>query len=91
MRDPDKSFGPHNVLVIRPGDTCWIGKEIKGKVVGVSMRAAGMGEMSIQYHVSWWSGNDRKTEWLEEHEVEANSPNGPFMRIGFAAAGNGNH
>jgi len=88
MRDPDKSFGPHNVLVIRPGDECWIGNEIKAKVVQVILKAAGMGEVSVSYQVAWWSGNERKCEWLEEHECELISPNGPFMRIGFACAKN---
>lgn len=86
MRDPDKCHGAHNVLVIRPGDECFIGDAISATVNQVCVRNGNGGEMGIQYQVAWWSGNDRKCEWLEEHEVKSISPNGPFMQIGFQAA-----
>lgn len=74
------------ILIIRPGDDCWVGSRkdaIPGKVVEVSIKAATGCEFSIQFRVIWWDGRTRKSEWLEDIEVEPISPNGPFQPVGF--------
>lgn len=72
----------HTLLVIFPGDDCWIGGdkgEIPAKVLEVNI-----GPMrKVMFRVVWWDGNARKVEWLEDLEVKPISPNGPFMPIGF--------
>ena len=32
------------------------------------------GSVRAQYKVSWWSGHERKAEWLESHEVRSAGP-----------------
>jgi len=76
----------HLLPVIPPGSDCWVGgdkKEVSGKVLQVIVGH----NRAVQYQVTWWSGNDRKCEWLHDCEVQSISPNGPFLPIGFARNG----
>ena len=78
-----------SILIIRPGDDCWVGTKkdsIPGKVCEVSIKPATGGEFCVMFRVTWWDGRNRKTEWLEDLEVEPISPNGPFQDIGFREA-----
>ena len=66
------------IEVIPPGAIVLVGKEIAGRVVQVCIQK----NKSVQYQVSWFDGNDRKLQWLEDFEVM------PFkeedkMKIGF--------
>jgi hypothetical protein len=68
--------------VIAPESQVLIGPdhEIVATVIDVSIRSGGL----VQYRVIWWSGNERKNEWLEACEV---FPGGSatVQRIGFAS------
>lgn len=87
MHNPDGTFGKHPILVIAPGDSCWL-DSVEAKVVQVCVRPGNSGEYGVQYQVSWWDGNNRKCEWVEEFETKPISPNGPFLQIGFSAGRN---
>lgn len=80
---PRKTYGAC-VSAIAPGDACWIG-EIECVVNQVCVRDGGPSGYSVQYQVVWWSGRERRCEWVDEHEVKPISPNGPFLKIGFSA------
>ena len=56
---------------IKPGTKVWLGpkQEIEATVLEVIIKGDGY----MQYRLAWWSGNDRKTEWLEESEISTAS------------------
>jgi len=56
---------------IGPGD-----ETITGTVIQIAIAEHG----KVQYQISWWSGRERKTEWLEAFEVVAGQPS---VKIGF--------
>ncbi len=64
--------------VISPGTRVHIGpkREIEATVVEVAIKAG------PQYRVTWWSGNDRKSEWLEPSEVFTDEKK-VTIRLGF--------
>jgi hypothetical protein len=68
--------------VIAPESRVRIGpdKEISGTVIDVSVRSGGV----VQYRVIWWSGNERRNEWLEACEVHQEE-SATVQRIGFAS------
>lgn len=65
--------------VIPIGASVTIGGVIPAKVLGVSI---GNGN-AIEYRCVWWSGSERKTEWLQACEVDSESQT---MPIGFIGA-----
>lgn len=52
-------------------------RDIEGTVIDVGVRSG-----VVQYRVAWWSGRERKTEWLEACEVHCADDAG-VLRIGF--------
>lgn len=49
-------------------------------ITGINIRANEV----VMYECSWWSGNDRKLEWLNSYEVEAvDEYNAGKIKIGF--------
>lgn len=61
-----------------------IGSKVKigGGIAGVVTRISITSRTKVLYEVAWWDGRTRKSEWLEEFEVEALDP-GDNMKIGF--------
>ena len=76
MMPEQKKF--REVLVYQPGSEVNLGKDLKGTVSQVSIAGQGL----IRYEVVWWSGNERKCEWLEAHEIVATA-GGSLVGIGF--------
>jgi len=68
------------LLVYRPGAEVKIaGHEVSAVVTQVMISDGG----GIQYQVSWWDGNTRKSEWLYNCEVCSLSSVDPLLRVGF--------
>jgi hypothetical protein len=63
--------------IIRPGATVTIGDEIEALVTQVCIRECD----HVSYQCVWWDGNNRKTQWLEECEVDAHQVS--HAMIGF--------
>jgi len=79
------SIAPSELFVFQIGTTVSFGNasdNITGIVIGVSIGES----FQIQYQVAWWSGRERKTEWLTEREVAAAVL--PALKIGFLSAKN---
>lgn len=66
------------LLVYRPGSEVNLGKDLKGIVSQVNIAGQGL----VRYEVAWWDGNDRKTAWLEAHEI-VSAPAASALRVGF--------
>ena len=66
------------LIVYRPGSEVDLGQGLKGTINQAAVAARG----HVRYEVVWWIGNDRKCEWLEEHEI-LSVPVADMLRIGF--------
>lgn len=71
------------MVVIPPGTAVSLGpkREIEATVLETTIKEGGY----VFYRVSWWSGNERKTEWLEAGEVHRPAEK-MSVNIGFGAA-----
>ncbi|MCK9463034.1 MAG: hypothetical protein M0R80_25710 [Proteobacteria bacterium] len=58
------------------GTKIMLGDEIPAIIIGVWI------EKSVQYHVVWWSGRERKCEWVSDMEFSTTDAN--KMTIGFS-------
>jgi len=69
---------PPDISVIAPGTVVGIGPkhEIEAVVFAICITWP-----DITYHVVWWSGNERKTEWIRPTEMLVVQPQ--ECRIGF--------
>lgn len=70
------------LVVYQPGSEVDLGQGLKGMVNQVIIAAGD----HVRYEVAWWAGNDRKCEWLEQHEVMPSGTTG-VLRIGFKEQG----
>lgn len=66
------------IEVIQPGSAVLIGEKVRAVVLQVVVRDKNL----IEYQVSWWEGNSRRSEWLQEIEVER-SDSTQSLQIGF--------
>lgn len=69
--------------VVCPGQKVQLGGGVPATVLAVSV---GTGDR-VQYRVVWWDGRNRRDEWLEECEVDANGA--ARTPIGFLPAKDG--
>jgi hypothetical protein len=69
------------ITVYRPGAEVLIGKEIKTSVLQVCIKRDGY----VNYEVSWFDGNSRHAELLEEFELSPVEGMLPDKTIGFHA------
>ena len=67
-----------DISVIKPGTPVTLNGDIEAVVVELSIAS----NLHVQYRCAWWSGSDRKVEWLEEHEVSCERDTS--LTIGFA-------
>jgi hypothetical protein len=67
---------PMYIEAFAVGSTVTIGDDINGLVTGILLDGDG-----LQYKVAWWSGRERKCEWLTNDEVHPVNP--IAVRIGF--------
>lgn len=70
------------IIVYRPGAIVSVGQRgdtIRAFVVQTTIQNAGR----IQYEITWWSGRDRKTAWVEEWEVSKIDDKSIQCSIGF--------
>lgn len=61
--------------VIPVGSTVRLDGAIDGRIVQISIKAEG-----CMYQVAWWSGSERRCEWVEPFEIEFV---GERVRLGF--------
>lgn len=67
-----------DLKVCKPGSRVSLGEGLHGIINEINISAG----CNVRYHVAWWSGNERKCEWLEAHEITFDyKDNG--MQIGF--------
>lgn len=55
----------------------FVGRQFYGRVLGIEIRESG-----VQYHVAWWDGKTRNTQWLKSFEVKAKREK-DVEKIGF--------
>lgn len=67
------------MTVYQIGSKVHLGDGLTGTVIGLSITGT---ERSVQYHVAWWDGNSRCSEWVSSAELSQDAP--ATMRIGFA-------
>lgn len=65
--------------VIRPGSSVVVDGDIRGTVIEINVVGEGL---AVSYNVAWWSGRERKTEWVDASEVVEGSKRSR-VRLGF--------
>jgi hypothetical protein len=52
--------------ILAPGTAVWLslGEDITGEILQVCIKS----NSYVQYQVAWWSGRERRCEWLEAFE-----------------------
>ena len=66
------------IEVFMVGSPVIVGQDITATVIGVEIR-----EKNIRYECAWWSGRERKTDWLESIEVRR-ADKSAETKIGFS-------
>ncbi len=56
--------------------------DIEAEIIGVCVYAKG----KTDYQCVWWSGRDRKVEWLGTNEIQPSKKQDLIMQIGFSSA-----
>jgi len=59
---------------------------MKTTVIAACLRASadiGNPDIVIEYQVSWWSGRERRCEWIAESEIHGRPREEQTMTIGF--------
>jgi hypothetical protein len=67
-----------SVCIYQPGTTVRLDKAITATISKVCIEGKHLG---VTYCVVWWSGNERKEQWVQEYEIE--SPDEGSLPIGF--------
>lgn len=65
------------LTVHEPGTVVDLGEDLQGLINQVNIA----GKDHVTYQVVWWVGNERKCEWLDDHELAL--PKEPKLKIGF--------
>ena len=65
------------MLIFEPGTKVDLEDGIKGTILSVMITHA-----EVKYEVVWWSGRDRKIEWLYDFEIKI-FDNVKNLKIGF--------
>ena len=56
--------------------------KISVRIITVSVSGHWQGVLSARYEVAWLVGSDRKTAWIEPHEMQL-LDSGRYRKIGF--------
>ena len=71
------------IKIIRNGSTVFLGdNKRKAKVLQCCIRGS---EETIEYQVAWWSGDNRKTAWVDSHEITYDQDNTSTVNIGYVS------
>lgn len=72
------------IRVLAPGTKVLIGfpktAMFLGVIAGVWFKSA----TDYEYEVEWWSGRERKKEWMRSDEVHQHDKSCETIRVGFA-------
>lgn len=71
----------NKLMVYPPGTAVLIG--FGDDIFAAQVLAVAVYAHNIQYQVSWWDGRQRRTDWLEDFEVQSQHE-GQKLPLGFA-------
>lgn len=76
----------NSLTILAPGSPCRIYAPVglvTDAIPGTILSVCIYPQDRISYHVAWWEGRTRRTEWLEPSEVQPQSEDAPTRKIGF--------